>query len=42
MNAGAGLVTGGKGWGFKNKLNSISGHKHLKNLAKSKIPNMIS
>jgi electron-transferring-flavoprotein dehydrogenase len=36
MNAGAGLVTGGKGWGFKNKLNSISGHKHLKKSSKIK------
>ena len=28
-NAGIGLFTGGRGWGFKNKLNSKSGHKHL-------------
>ena len=29
LNAGAGLFTGGRGWGFKNKLSSTSGHKHI-------------
>ena len=28
-NAGIGLFTGGRGWGFKNKLESKSGYKHL-------------
>ena len=29
INAGTGLLTGGRGFGYKNKLTSTAGHKHL-------------
>ncbi len=33
FNAGIGLFTKGKAWGFKDKLPSISGHKHLQSIS---------
>ncbi len=33
INAGVGLFTGGKGWGFKHRLPSKPGHKHLTKLS---------
>ena len=35
VNAGLGLVTGGRGWGVLNRLNSKHGHEHLEPLTVS-------
>ena len=32
VNAGMGLLTGGRGWGFKNRLFSEAGHKKMKKI----------
>ena len=35
LNAGVGLFTRGRGWGYKNKLSSKDGHKHINKSSKT-------